>query len=341
MPQLARLFDEFQVLLGQLQDRDLAQIDLLRARQGQQQVERPLEAVDIDDQRLGGEPFFDAAACIPRTRQTCALPSHQRLKLGLAARCQWASRRSRAAKRCFRPRLRRRIHRPGGTRHRPHLAHLAVAMQHHVAPGRPRRPRSAGDIALKRLHRDVVRHQQAHQSRSRRGSAGPSQARSLRAQSSIASNTIWAVIAIGRSASALNGAKSSASSTARAGNGVRQVEMAVDQRPAMAGHVLHDRRTPPAISPSATARASVGHPTRVRRHNSDCAARHGSRARRYRRSGAQLTSMPTRPQFVGDHPVAQPHRPFGARHRPGRTCSNGGSHSRQWGLRSRATRPPS
>ncbi len=50
--------DEAQVLLGQLQNRDLPQIDLLRPRQGQQQVQRALEAIDIDDKRLAAALFL-------------------------------------------------------------------------------------------------------------------------------------------------------------------------------------------------------------------------------------------------------------------------------------------
>ncbi len=38
-------FDELQILVGQLEDRDLGDIDLLVARQGEQQVERPFKAV--------------------------------------------------------------------------------------------------------------------------------------------------------------------------------------------------------------------------------------------------------------------------------------------------------
>jgi len=40
-----------QILIGQRQDRNLRQIDLLRPRQRQQQVERPLIARDVDHQR--------------------------------------------------------------------------------------------------------------------------------------------------------------------------------------------------------------------------------------------------------------------------------------------------
>ncbi len=53
-PQLLGLLDEGEILLGERQHRDLGEIDLLGAGQGEQQVERPLEAADIDDERLLG-----------------------------------------------------------------------------------------------------------------------------------------------------------------------------------------------------------------------------------------------------------------------------------------------
>ena len=49
--QLPRLLDEGEILLGQRQDRDLGEIDLLLAGERQQQVERALEALDVDQQR--------------------------------------------------------------------------------------------------------------------------------------------------------------------------------------------------------------------------------------------------------------------------------------------------
>ena len=61
---LSRRLDERQILVGQRQDRDLGEIDLLLPRQRQQQVERALIALDVDDQRrlavgdLGGPPGF-------------------------------------------------------------------------------------------------------------------------------------------------------------------------------------------------------------------------------------------------------------------------------------------
>ena len=61
---LARRFDEGEILVGQRQDRDLGEIDLLLPRQRQQQVERAFIALDVDDQRrlivgeLGGPPGF-------------------------------------------------------------------------------------------------------------------------------------------------------------------------------------------------------------------------------------------------------------------------------------------
>ena len=53
--QLARLLDEDEVLLGQRQDRDAVEVDLLPPRKLEQEVERALEAVDVDMQgRLAG-----------------------------------------------------------------------------------------------------------------------------------------------------------------------------------------------------------------------------------------------------------------------------------------------
>jgi hypothetical protein len=49
-PQALGPLDEIEVLLRQLQHRHLPQVDLLRAAEREQQVERPLEAVDIHDQ---------------------------------------------------------------------------------------------------------------------------------------------------------------------------------------------------------------------------------------------------------------------------------------------------
>ena len=40
-----------EILVGQRQDRNLRQIDLLLTRQRQQQIERAFEAFDVDDQR--------------------------------------------------------------------------------------------------------------------------------------------------------------------------------------------------------------------------------------------------------------------------------------------------
>jgi hypothetical protein len=46
-------------LPGQRQNGNLAQIHLLRARQGQQQVERPFERADVNDKRLGRDAVGD------------------------------------------------------------------------------------------------------------------------------------------------------------------------------------------------------------------------------------------------------------------------------------------
>ena len=65
VPLLARRLDEGEILLGKLQNRNARKIDLLPPRELQQQVERPLEALDIDRERrfverpIDLETFFD------------------------------------------------------------------------------------------------------------------------------------------------------------------------------------------------------------------------------------------------------------------------------------------
>ena len=55
-PQLSRVFDKDEILLGERQDGDSRQIDLLVARKVQEQIERTFETGDIDDQRrIAGE----------------------------------------------------------------------------------------------------------------------------------------------------------------------------------------------------------------------------------------------------------------------------------------------
>ncbi len=50
--QIARALDEGKILVGQRQDRDFREIDLLGAREREQKIERALESGHIDDQRL-------------------------------------------------------------------------------------------------------------------------------------------------------------------------------------------------------------------------------------------------------------------------------------------------
>ena len=55
-PHAPRLLDEGEILIGEREDRDFREIDLLLACQHQQQIERAFEALDIDHQRrlVGG-----------------------------------------------------------------------------------------------------------------------------------------------------------------------------------------------------------------------------------------------------------------------------------------------
>ena len=52
----AGLRHELEILLDQLEDRDLREVDLLRARQGQQQVERAFPAVEVEGQLVRRRP---------------------------------------------------------------------------------------------------------------------------------------------------------------------------------------------------------------------------------------------------------------------------------------------
>src|SRR6202030_2910733 len=54
--QLARRFDESEILVGQRQDGDFGQIDFLLAREREQKIERALKTLDVDHQRrlIGG-----------------------------------------------------------------------------------------------------------------------------------------------------------------------------------------------------------------------------------------------------------------------------------------------
>ena len=49
----ARAFHELQILFGKGQHRNARQIDLLRAGKMQQQIERPLEGLELDGKRVG------------------------------------------------------------------------------------------------------------------------------------------------------------------------------------------------------------------------------------------------------------------------------------------------
>ena len=78
-PELSRALDEDQILLGERQDRNAREIDLLVARKVQQQVERPFEAGDIDDQRrIAGDARIVVLG--PQTVHRCGLS-------GLAVQC--------------------------------------------------------------------------------------------------------------------------------------------------------------------------------------------------------------------------------------------------------------
>ena len=169
---MPRRVDELQILVGQRQDRDLRKIDLLRARQRQQQIERALEALHVDDhRRLGGaavglqrgveivgahEPVIrcdDGRLGVHHLREHLARGVDVELFRRLALR----QRRLGALRG-----LARKLRRCAGDR--GHLGEVAVAMEHDVAAGGQCGAAALGDRAGQSIHRDVIAHQQALES---------------------------------------------------------------------------------------------------------------------------------------------------------------------------------
>ena len=123
--------NEGQVLLGELQDRDAAQVDLLGAGERQQQVERTLEAVDVDHQRLGGSR---SAA----SKKSSGTSGAERGELGFERRRIGSGGGAAASERGFGAREAAPASARGRLGHGGHLGGVAVAVQHHVAAGRER-----------------------------------------------------------------------------------------------------------------------------------------------------------------------------------------------------------
>ena len=168
MRSCARPLDEGEILVGQRQDRDPGEVDLLGAGELEQQVERAFEAVDVDDQRGLRRPRRRPAGSRTRHRassnQVSAPASPPAIIAENAARAPSASNGSgglaqasaRAARSAARPASARR----GGGDLR-HLRHLAVAVQQRCRSRRPATPGAVAEAAAERLHRQVVGHQQA------------------------------------------------------------------------------------------------------------------------------------------------------------------------------------
>ena len=155
-PELARFLDESEILIRQRQDRDLGEVDLLLAGEREQEIERPFEAFDIDDQsRLVGRPApppdrpqisleLDLAGVMRspswrRGRERSMSAAHSARSAAISG-CDLTAVRRRSAASARRGGL------AGEHRHRGrHLAHfieLAVAVEDDVAAGRDRRARA-------------------------------------------------------------------------------------------------------------------------------------------------------------------------------------------------------
>ena len=211
-PQSPRLLDEGEILVGERQDRNLREIDLLLAREREQQIERALEALDVDDQRrlvggelrrqLGFEWMFRRVMRIATRcacRRSCA--GHQTGEFRARRRDIEVGRRA--------PRRERRIGAPrrlAGERRRLRrdLRASRRACRCNAARHRSRRASAAraalGERSRQGIHRHVVAHQQAVETRSCRESlrAPLSPEVVAGATGSMALNTTCAVIPSGK-----------------------------------------------------------------------------------------------------------------------------------------------
>ena len=168
-PQFARLFDEGEILIGQRQDRDFREIDLLLARERQQKVERTFKTLDVDDERglvrarsgkIGRRTACLRRSCVPLRRLPDAVHQLSETRRG------WRRDRSAppasllaSAASARRARFAGEHRRLRGDR--AHLRHLPVAVKHHIAAGRDRGARALGNRSGQGAHGNVVAHQQA------------------------------------------------------------------------------------------------------------------------------------------------------------------------------------
>ena len=179
-------------------------------RQRQEQVERPLVAVDVDDQRLGRQPRLGALGVEEVLRHAPA-PAARRTPPPAPPRRPPAPPAAAPAP-------------PPRAPRRPRPAPAPPTTTSAISPGSPlqcsttSQPAASARAArsakppVERLHRQVVGHQAGRRSRSPRASAAPPPATAWPAPPGRARHRPRApVIAIGRSASARNGAKSAAS----------------------------------------------------------------------------------------------------------------------------------
>src|SRR5690606_8759800 len=106
--QAPRLLDKDEVFLGECEDRDLREVDLLVAGELQQQAQRPLEAVDVDDETLvlGADVRFEFRFAEARCGRAHAglSPSSRSKRLSSAARSTGSEARRNASARSLRRR---------------------------------------------------------------------------------------------------------------------------------------------------------------------------------------------------------------------------------------------
>ena len=267
--QAARLVDEVEILLGERQDRDPGEIDLLAAGKREQEIERSLEALDVDHESLAGArrlavvllPVGDVIALFRRVvvgvfsrvhAFPAAIPTHATLADSWSRPRHEAKRLigieglrlakfgdARAANRSALIAVKRR-HDPGDL---AHLVEVAATVERNIAAGGDHRSGPLRHRPAKGLHADIVAHHQAVSPISSRMTSPIITGETLAGRTaSKAGKRTWAVMASGVSAERHEGPEIDRDQLLGRGVDPRQREVAVGPRPAVTRHMLDDRQ---------------------------------------------------------------------------------------------------
>ena len=248
--ELLGAFDEFQILIGQLEDRDLGDVDLLVAGQGQQQVQRTFKAIHLHQQRLvvgedgGGfkfveifDPFRHGHA--PTSEES---PSNAASRASAACGSNGPGA-DRCAKRLLAALERLSVQCLHFRCHVAHFVHIAIAVKHQVAARELGLPGAHRKGPVERLHGKVVRHQKpvksyltAYHIPNDFGAGGRRTLWINRLIDNMRSHGDGALVKTAK------GHKIAGRKLFAAGRNPGQRQMAVGPCPAMAGNMLHHRQ---------------------------------------------------------------------------------------------------